>query len=208
MAKKSNFFNRRGVNIDLTHRCPLECPRCMRQLAFRNHGKTVPGEDISAEDFKKVADFFKYIDFEGQYSDPIHHPKFLDFLEICYKNRIETEIHTASSAKPEKWYRKAFETNPDANWMFSIDGLPNESSKYRINQDGSKLYKIMQESKNYLRLKPTWQYIVFNYNEQSIDQAIDMAAESDINFYLLQSARWLGQNDPYMPSKKYRMTPK
>lgn len=208
MAKKSNFLNRRGVNIDLTHRCPLECPRCMRQLVYRNHGKAVPGEDISAEDFKKVADFFVYIDFEGQYSDPIHHSKFIDFLEICYKNRIKTEIHTASSAKPEKWYRKAFETNPDANWMFSIDGLPNESSKYRINQDGSKLYKIMQESKSYLRSKPTWQYIVFNYNEQSIDQAINMAAESDINFYLLQSARWLGQNDPYMPSKKYRMMPK
>lgn len=37
MEKNNNFFNKdRGVNIDLCNCCPLECPRCRRQTAWKN----------------------------------------------------------------------------------------------------------------------------------------------------------------------------
>lgn len=206
---ENNFFSgQRGVNIDLTHRCPLECPRCPRQTHFKNIGLPVPGEDISIKNFKKVLSFFKHINFEGQYSDPVHHPKFIELLKLC-QGKVAVAVQNGSSAKSKKWYIEAFQANPDARWRFSIDGLPEESKTYRINQDGPKLFDIMVESKNYLRKKPVWQYIVFSYNENSIEKAIELAKENEVGFYLLQSSRWIDNDDWLMPTKpEYRMTKK
>ena len=202
------FFARRAVNIDITHRCSLECPRCPRQYLFKDRGLTVPGDDLSMENFKKVLRFMDHIDFEGQYSDPVHHPKFIEYLKMC-RDKVSVEVHNGSSQKPKRWYIEAFEANPDVHWIFSIDGLPEESHIYRVNQDGQKLYDIMKESVKYLKRKPTWQYIIFGYNEDHIDQAIELAREAGVNFYLLQSSRWLDDDDPLMPKNpKYRMSTK
>ena len=209
MENHNNFFSgSRGVNIDLSNRCPLECPRCARQYDFRNKGLTVPGSDISIENFKKVVDFFDGINFEGQLSDPVHHASFIELLKMCYESKTEAWIQNASSAKSKEWYIEAFKSNPDALWRFSIDGLPEESNIYRINQDGPKLFDIMVESKKYLVNKPVWQYIIFKYNEDSIDAAIKLAKEAGVKFYLLQSSRWIGNDDVLMPTKpEYRMNP-
>ncbi len=198
MKSTANFFERKSVNIDITSRCGLECPNCQRQFEYKDKGLKVPGHDISVENFKKVLRFMNRINFEGQYSDPVHHPKFIEYLKMC-RNNVEVEIHNASSQKPKRWYIEAFKANPNAYWVFAIDGLPQESFIYRVNQDGQKLYDIMKESVKYLETKPTWQYIVFSYNENHIDQAIDLANEAGVNFYLLQSARWLSSTDPLMP---------
>ena len=194
------FWNRRSVNLDITHRCAIECPNCPRQYDYRDKGLKVPGQDLSDSNFEKIIDFMKYIDFEGQYSDPVHHPKFIEFLEKSYVKKIEVEIHNASSVKSLKWYIKAFKAHPYAKWIFGIDGLPKDSHKYRINQDGEKLFNIMKESVKYLRTKPVWQYIVFRYNQNDIDEAIKLADSIGVNFYKLISSRWRGPNDPLKPT--------
>ena len=52
--------NVRGVNIDLSARCTLECPMCSR-TKLKKQGLKVPGEDVTFEQFKKIADYFNYI---------------------------------------------------------------------------------------------------------------------------------------------------
>jgi MoaA/NifB/PqqE/SkfB family radical SAM enzyme len=196
------FFNRKHkmLNMDLTHRCPLECIRCGRQTSFRNKGETVPGQDISLEDFEKITNHFPQISFCGQYSDPIHHPQFLDILAICKKKSINLEVHVASSFKSKKFFIDAFKACPEATWIFGIDGLPEESHKYRVNQDGVKLYEIMLESKKYLTIKPIWQYIIFSYNENNIDKAKVLAKENNLDFMIINSARWIDKDDYLRPS--------
>ena len=160
--REIKFFNRRnkGLNIDITHRCALECPRCQRQTQFRDRGKRVYGVDISLEDIKKLAAFYKCFDFCGQLSDPVHHPKFIEILAYLRSVNVKCYVHNASSAKSLDWYIKAWKANTSATWIFGIDGLPNESHKYRVNQDGEKLFKIMCESKKYLNTRSVWQYII------------------------------------------------
>ena len=51
-------FSDRGINIDSSHMCPLECPKCQRQ-AIRKRGHKVPGRAMPWEDFIKIAKFFK-----------------------------------------------------------------------------------------------------------------------------------------------------
>jgi len=200
----NTFFSRRGVNIDISNACALECPNCPRQFQFRDRGLRVPGKNLTINDFKKVSNFFDSIDFEGQLSDPVHNPNFIEMLKICKQNNNRVEIHNASSGKKKDWYYKAFEANPKASWVFSIDGLPSRSFIYRINQDGEKLFDVMKSARLCLDVKPTWQYIVFSYNENEIDEAIKLANKIDVNFYLLLSSRWLSKSDPLMPSEAYR----
>ena len=49
-----NFFTRKGINLDISHRCSLECLRCQRTRYYTSKGKKVPGEDLSLTDFKKI----------------------------------------------------------------------------------------------------------------------------------------------------------
>ena len=205
------FMNRRGLNIDIGFRCPLECPRCQRQRGWRNFGRKVPGRDLTLDEIDKISDYYnKSINFCGQLSDPVHHPKFPEILNLLYnkgdkrlhKKSIRLEIHTAASQKSKAFYIKCFKANPLADWLFGIDGLPEESNLYRINQDGEKLFNIMIESKKYLKQTPTWQYIVFSYNEDHIEQAKKLAKENGVRFMLLQSSRWTDNNDPLKPKKK------
>ena len=186
--------------MDLTHRCPLECMRCGRQTSFRNQGLAVPGHDLSLDDFEKITNHFSQVSFCGQYSDPIHHPQFLDILAICKKKNINLEVHVASSFKPKKFFIDAFKAHPKATWIFGIDGLPEESHKYRVNQDGVKLFEIMLESKKHLVTKPQWQYIIFKYNETHIDTAKVMAKKDDVDFIIINSSRWIDKDDYLRPS--------
>ena len=129
-----------------------------------------------------------------------------EFLELLYKNNSSVSVHHATAAKPRKWYPKAFQANPNARWWFGIDGLPNESHKYRINQDGEKLFDIMVEAKQYLKQVPVWQYIVFKYNEDHIQEAYEMAKKAEVQFMVVNSSRWLGENDEYRPSKEHSLS--
>ena len=54
-------------------------------------------------------------------------------------------------------------------WYFALDGLlPEESHKYRINQDGRQVWEVMKMGAE-MGCKIKWQYIVFNYNEKHIE---------------------------------------
>ena len=196
----NRFATRRALNIDITFRCPLQCPNCPRQARYARDHEKVPGHDISLEDMERVTDHFNQIQFSGQLSDPTHHPKFIEILEMCYRKKIDVTVSNASSSKPMRWYQKAFEANPDARWIFGIDGLPEESHIYRVNQDGVKLYNVMLEARKTLNAKPIWQYIIFKYNEDHIEQAQQMAMEADVRFMYMISSRWEGEDDPLMPT--------
>ena len=187
------------INLDITHRCTLQCQRCNRAI-FAARGLKVPGEDMTMENFKKIIDYFEEVYFCGQISDPIFHPQFIEFLKLL-KGR-KTIIHTAASHKKEEWYKKAFEANTGAYWTFGIDGLPKDSHKYRKNQDGEHLFKMACMAAKIVD-KVKWQYIVFSYNENNIEEARQMAKDNNMIFEVQKSSRfWEG--DPLMPkNEKY-----
>lgn len=189
-------FSKRNINIDSTFRCPLECPKCQRQ-GLRRMGQKIPGEDMSFKSFKKLADYFKKIILCGQISDPIFNPNLHEMLKYAYENKVTTYINTAASQRKMPWYEKAFDVNPDARWTFGVDGLPKDSHKYRINQDGEHLYEVMKMGAK-KGMNIVWQYIVFRYNEDDIETCRKMAEDNDIIFDLNISGRWTAA-DEYKP---------
>ena len=196
-----DVLSRRKINLDITHRCTLLCPTCMRQI-YTKKGLKVPGEDMSLSQFEKIINYFDEVLFCGQASDPIFHPEFLTFLKILNDKGKYCQIHTAASHKPEEWYMKAFETHPWAEWRFGIDGGPETSNIYRINQDSKKLFNIMLKSTKILKPKRThWSYIIFSYNEDYIETAKQIAKENNIILHIIKSSRF-DKNNFYKPKNK------
>ena len=190
-----------GVNVDLSARCGLECSRCQRQTYYDN-SKEIPGHDLTIEDFMKITDMFKTINFCGQLSDLVHNNYFIDILRLCKTKNVGGTIHNASSLKSKEWYIEAFKAHPDMRWIFGIDGLPKDSCMYRVNQDGEKLFDIMLESKKHLKTIPVWQYIIFSYNENDIDEAKQIAKDNGVKFNLNYSSKWFTEDDSLRPKNK------
>jgi len=176
-----------SINLDISYRCTLECPQCRRQQSLKRLGNY--GHDISIENYKKILSYFDSLNFCGSISDPVMHPKFVEFLSLSINHKVK--ISTAVSQKPMSWYESAFESNSKAEWHFGLDGLPEESHLYRINQDGTKLFGVMKLAAS-MGIKTYWQHI---------DQAKDMAKKYGIIFKEQHSSRW-SKDDPYKPDEE------
>ena len=188
------MISNKTINICTTSRCLLRCPKCIRQTSpdYRTRGHDMP-IDVA----RKYAEYFEHILFCGQKSDPIYHEQF-DELVFAVKHR-DVSIATNGTGKSLEWYENIQLIKPDITWIFGLDGLPEESHKYRIGQDGVQVFEAMKFLAKDPRTKVIWQYIPFNYNEDHIEEAKELAKQHNIIFNLTISSRWEGPDDPYRP---------
>jgi MoaA/NifB/PqqE/SkfB family radical SAM enzyme len=200
-ADNLEYFGR-NINLDITHRCLLQCPRCMRQFKPGLHKR---GHDISVEDYTKICKSWHTVLLCGQMGDPIYHPKLHDLFDVNIEQNNYLQISTNGHGKKDAWWDKSFTKTRAMQgnaWIFGLDGLPKDSHVHRINQNGEAVFEKMVEGARQGN-NIQWQYIVFKYNENNIEEARQMARDNNIKFVLLESSRWLGEDDPLRPSKHY-----
>lgn len=195
-----NWLKRKSVNLDLSNKCTLECPRCARRK-FKNK-KDVPGRYMTDKEWKLYLNYFDEFIFSGQFSDPILHPKLPDMLKDIHELSKYASLHVAASHRPKEFFIDCFKSLPHSHWVFGLDGLPASSSKYRIRQDGEKLFEMMLLSREYVE-KTTWHYIIFKYNENEIDQAKELAEKNNIEIKIIKSSRFSSDDDSYRPSEGF-----
>jgi MoaA/NifB/PqqE/SkfB family radical SAM enzyme len=194
-----NWLSRGSVNLDISNKCTLDCPRCARRK-FKSK-KDIPGHIMTNKEWEIYLNHFNNFIFSGQFSDPILHPNFPNMLKDISNYNKSASIHTAASHKSKDFFIECFQSLENSHWIFGIDGLPENSCKYRINQDGTKLFDMMVLSKAYVK-QTTWQFIIFKYNESEIDEAKKLAGRYDLDIKFLMSSRFT-ENDPYKPSDKF-----
>jgi len=187
----------KSINLDITNRCTLECPKCLR-ISYRKNGLRIPGHDMSFTEYKTITDYFDKIHFCGNVSDPTMHNQFPMFLRLNYERGIETYVDNAASNRTKAWYLEAFNSNPKAHWTFGIDGIPEESHLYRKNQDGTKLFEMMFLAKQ-MGLKVYWNYIIFKYNEDTMQEAKQLADYYKIPINFIRSSRF-NEDDELKPT--------
>lgn len=182
-----SFRENTSINLDITKICTLECPSCFRQdprfNAYKNKYK-----DLSLDNFKKINEYFNFLNFCGNIGDPVFNPDFLNMLEISYNSNKRVKVNNAASHKSLNWYKEAFKANPSAYWIFGIDGLPKQSHLYRKNQDGEKLFEVMKLGKS-MGITVEWQYLIFNYNQEYIEKAKALAKEVGIKINVWKTRR-------------------
>lgn len=194
-------FNTRKINVDITTKCTLQCPFCERQNPNFDHVKSI-SQDITIEDFKKIADFYDHVEFCGSIGDPVMHKDFIEMLKYCYVNNIKCSVNTAVSHRKPEFYIEAFMSNRNAHWRFGIDGHPSDSHKHRINQDGNFLFEMMIAGK-FLGIEVDWQYIIFSYNIDQIEDCKVLADRYKIPIRFMKSSRFTEYSDLLPPEGFY-----
>jgi hypothetical protein len=171
----------------------------MRQLVY--NGKDIPGGDISIKDMQKIANYFDEIYICGQASDPILHNDFLSILKCCIGKNVT--IYTSATPRSKDYYIELFELSSKYNfkWIFGLDGFPKKNNPYRINQNGLLLFEIMKLGA-ILGVEVIWSFIYFNFNENEVQQCVDLAQKHDIKFMTVKSSRWFGDLKQFKPTNK------
>jgi MoaA/NifB/PqqE/SkfB family radical SAM enzyme len=179
-------------NMDLSHRCILRCPQCLRQKV-EGLPRIARSFDIGKAEFRKVLNYYEnQITFCGQISDPIYHPDFLAFLEMMdglgKGLRVATN-GTNTKGMDEKWWEKAYSYGLGENcWYFGVDGLDEKSELYRIGSNFKQVWETMKMGVQ-AGHPIVWQYIIFGYNEHEIEQAKEIAHKEGITLLLVKTNR-------------------
>ena len=181
-------------NMDLSHRCILRCPQCLRQKV-EGLPRIKRSFDIGKPEFRKILNYYdNQITFCGQISDPIYHPDFLAFLEMMdglgKGLRVATNgTNDKSGNMDDKWWEKAYSYGLGENcWYFGVDGLDKKSEIYRIGSNFEQVWETMKMGVQ-AGHPIVWQYIIFGYNEHEIEQAKEIAHKEGITLLLIKTNR-------------------
>jgi len=199
-------IRKKSVNLDITYRCPLECPFCQRQRMGDDKEKISRSSDMPIEDYLKLIEFFKTMNFCGQISDPIYHPSFLEILKLSetYTDK-KFEIHTNGSRKKLSWWKEVFESTDNRFvWTFGLDGTDQETAnKYRVNTKFDDVLEAMKLGASMGKIIH-WQFIIFEHNEHQIEEAKRIAKENGIVLRLMKSFRWHDHPTIKEPSTEWK----
>lgn len=208
------------LQVDVTHRCSLGCPKCMRfeanwtdpvtkkKYALAHQG--LKKVELQVDDFKKL---FKEnpqmckgdVDFCGTWSDAIYHPDFLEICRVIKNNGANINIATNGSRKKSQWWDELY-SMMDPAWdsiVFAMDGLKDTAHLYRKFIIYDDVITAMKKGAEAGFNKNKWSFIVFNFNQHQVYEAEQLAKEIGIAFEIVKSHRWDGPNDPYIPTKEW-----
>jgi MoaA/NifB/PqqE/SkfB family radical SAM enzyme len=180
--------------MDLSHRCILRCPQCLRQKV-EGLPRIKRSFDIGNPEFRKILNYYgNQITFCGQISDPIYHPDFLAFLEMM--NGLGKGLRVATNGTndksgnmDDKWWEKAYSYGLGEHcWVFGVDGLDEKSELYRIGSNFKQVWETMKMGVQ-AGHPIVWQFIIFGYNEHEIEQAKEIAHKEGITLLLIKTNR-------------------
>jgi len=194
-----------GFHIELTNICTLKCPGCPRTQfinMFSQHWKNHSIDVNSLMQFLDIDLNNKFLYICGNYGDPIYHPDFHNIISQFKSRGAILEIVTNGSYKTKQWWEQTVGILTEQDTVtFSVDGLPENFTTYRINADWKSIevgMKVVAQSK----CKSRWSYIPFNYNENNIEQAKDLCKKLGIKEFIINySDRWDEHTEHLMPAK-------
>ena len=183
-----------GFHIELTNICTLKCSGCARTQfinMFPQHWKNHSIDVNSLMQFLDVDLNNKFLYICGHYGDSIYHPDFHNIISQLKSRGAILEIVTNGSYKTKNWWEQTVGILTEQDTVtFSVDGLPENFTTYRVNADWKSI-KIGMQVVAQNKCKSKWSYIPFNYNENNIEQAKDLCKKLGIKeFEINYSDRW------------------
>ena len=182
----------------------LKCPGCPRTQFINIFPQHWKNHSINADTLLNFLDIDlqnKFFYICGHYGDPIYHPDFFKIILQLKSRGAILEIVTNGSYKTKEWWEEFVKLLDDQDTVtFSIDGLPENFTTYRVNADWKSIeigMKVVAQS----NCQSQWCYIPFVYNENNINEAQELCKQIGIKkFEITQSDRWDKHTDHLRPS--------
>ena len=198
----------KSLQIEVTSHCNLMCPQCGRV----HYGKLNPLlnlSDLKPEDYDKIfyeekLPSLKQVFLNGNFGDPVISKHINYLIEILLKKEIIVKVFTNGSLRNSSWWEnlgKLFAKTQN-EVVFSIDGLKDTNSIYRVN---SQWDKIMENVSAYLKsgAKARWDFLVFKHNQHQVEEAQALAKKMGFkNFVKKKTSRFIVIEKKNNDSKK------
>lgn len=194
-----------GFHIEPTNMCTLKCPRCSRTEFIEQFPNQWTNKNLNLDHLKSFLDIDltnKHINLCGNYGDSIYYDQLFDMIRYFKLSGSHISLATNGSYKTKEWWTELSHLlDADDEVVFAIDGTPANFKNYRINADWSSIEiaisTLRQES-----VKLAWQYILFSYNENDINQTKLLADDLGFDrFFILDSNRWDHGTEYLTPTK-------
>jgi MoaA/NifB/PqqE/SkfB family radical SAM enzyme len=194
-----------GFHLEPTNMCTLKCPRCSRTEFINQFPKKWTNKNLNLEHLKQFLDIDlhgKQILINGTYGDAIYYDQLFELIKYLKTAGSTINLSTNGSYKTKEWWTELNQLlDQNDEITFGIDGLPTNFIQYRINAD----WTSINDGINILRqgsVKLAWQYILFSYNENDIEQTKILANALGFNrFFVLDSNRWDHGTEWLTPTK-------
>ncbi|MCC6138229.1 MAG: radical SAM protein [Bdellovibrionaceae bacterium] len=182
----------KNLQLDHTTSCNLMCPQCSRVVNGQRK-PLLPIAELTPADYTQLLDQLvtplETLLFCGNYGDVAASNTFLDSLRAI-KQRTSAKITLMSngSVRTKDWWQTlATVLDPQRDKVcFSIDGLKDTNSLYRVN---SQFDKIIENAKAFINNggRARWDFIAFQHNEHQIEEAQKLA--TSLGFYMFSLKR-------------------
>lgn len=164
--------------LEITSYCNAACPQCPRNrngvginphMPLRHLERAVIDHSFDSELCRRLRQIF----FCGSYGDPIMHPEVLDILRD-FRNKssdLWLYLHTNGGVHDPAWWRElAGIIGAQGRVDFGIDGIGDVLGVYRRNV---RYDRVIANAEAFIDAggRAQWNFIVFEHNEDQIDQA-------------------------------------
>ncbi len=183
-----------SISIEPTTSCNLRCPECPSGLRSFTRPTGMLKDDLFKNVIDQLSSTLSYLTFYFQ-GEPYLNPKFLEMVQYASGKGIYTATSTNAHYLDEENARKTIASGLD-RLIISIDGTEQETyQSYRV---GGKLEKVIEGTKNILRLRKemksrtphvVFQFLVVRPNEHQVPEVYALANELGVDRVALKTAQ-------------------
>ena len=174
----------KGLHIEPTNICTLKCPACSRTRFIEQWPQHWRNHSLDVQQLLKFLD----IDLAGvsvvlcgNYGDPIYHPDFIDLIGGLKQRQAKIYITTNGSYKKVEWWKELTALLDSGDTVeFSVDGIPENFTQYRVNADWASIEDGMRVCAQ-APCHTVWKFIPFSFNQNDIETANQLSQQLGIN---------------------------
>lgn len=194
-----------ALHIEPTNICTLKCAGCARTRFIDQWPQHWRNHNLSIDSLMQFLDIdldCMPVIFCGNYGDPIYHPDFVQMIQAFKQRGAHVTIVTNGSHKKSDWWQELTSClDCHDNVTFSVDGIPENFTQYRVNADWTTIQTAMTVCAQ-AKCKTTWKYIPFAFNQHNIDQAEELSQQLGIDYFTVTpSDRFDPQTEHLRPTK-------
>jgi MoaA/NifB/PqqE/SkfB family radical SAM enzyme len=203
--------NKIGFHIEPTNICTLKCPGCERTRFIRQWGKHWKNNCID------IQDLMHFLDCDltdvpvllcGNTGDPIYHVEFYELVGALKQRGAHIKIVTNGSYRTKSWWTAVTELLDNNDTItFSIDGLPHNFTKYRINGDWNSISVGIEVAVNSYA-KTVWKFIPFEFNQSDIEKAQILSKDLGIDEFIISHSDRFDEETKYLQPADHLLGPR
>jgi wyosine [tRNA(Phe)-imidazoG37] synthetase (radical SAM superfamily) len=190
-----------GFHIEPTNMCTLKCAGCARTRFIQQWPSHWKNYNIDPDAL------FKFLDIDltgktfmlcGTYGDPIYYPKLIELVKGIKQRGAFVKINTNGSYQKTEWWQELCELLAAQDQIvFSIDGIPENFTQYRVNADWESIKKGLDVCVA-SSCSTVWKYIVFKYNQHDIESAKELSTKIGVDIFKVEYSDRFDNDTEYL----------